>query len=475
MDCQQVWLWIQPAYSDSVKMILRFKYQLIFYYFVVIAILICAFLVYIMQQNRDFSIQSERDELIKYNTIIYQSYKNGVRFENVPIPQGMKVTVIDTTFKVLYHSIDIPLEKNDAVNDEVLEAKATGDGTSLRFSPIMNRQYLFYAKRYPEFYVRTSVPYEYEKVILDAPRTGYQYAIAILIIALVATLFYISNRLTRPLKAFNSFFNMVMANRKDFSSIEFPNNEYGDIGRKIVGTYEQLEQAKQFKQEVTHNIAHELKTPLTGIRAYLETIISDETMPPELMRKFADRAYRQTLRLSSLVNDVSVLNKLDEQSEYYKIEEVNIYDCLKEIEEELSYKLKANNTVFKPLISSELSIRSSHDIIYSLFKNLMDNTLEHAGPNTTITIMAGISQRSGDSNYRINFTYMDNGKGIPDDAADKLFDRFFRVEEGRARKSGGSGLGLAIVKNSVVFHKGDISVDNAPGGGIIFKFDLMSL
>ena len=198
-------------------------------------------------------------------------------------------------------------------------------------------------------------------------------------------------------------------------------------------------------------------------------------MPPEMMRKFAGRAYKQTLRLSSLVNDVSVLNKLDEQSEYYKIEEVNISNCLKEIEEELSYKLKENNTVFNPLISSELSIRSSHDIIYSLFKNLMDNTLEHAGPDTTITIMAGISQRSGDTNYRINFTYMDNGKGIPDDAIDKLFDRFYRIEEGRARKSGGSGLGLAIVKNSVLFHKGEISVDNAPEGGIIFKFDLMSL
>ena len=70
---------------------------------------------------------------------------------------------------------------------------------------------------------------------------------------------------------------------------------------------------------------------------------------------------------------------------------------------------------------------------------------------------------------------MDNGKGIPDDAIDKLFDRFYRIEEGRARKSGGSGLGLAIVKNSVLFHKGEITVDNDPEGGIIFKFDLMSL
>lgn len=456
-------------------MVLRFKYQLIFYYFVVIAILICTFLVYLLQQNRDFSLNTEREKLIEYNEEIYRLHVAGVPFEDMDIPARLKFTVIDTCFQVLYHSVDIPVTDMTDMRDEVLEAKMAGHGTSLRFSPVMNMQYLFYVQKYPEFYLKTSVPYQYEKVMLPAPHTGYQYAIAILILFLVITLIYISNRLTRPLKAFVTFFNMVKSNKKDFSLIEFPNNEYGDIGRKIVGTYQQLEQVKQFKQEVTHNIAHELKTPLTGIRAYLETIISDDTMPPELMRKFADRAYRQTLRLSSLVNDVSVLNKLDEQSEYYKIEDVNISACLREIEEELSYKLKENNTVFKPLISSELSIKSSHDIIYSLFKNLMDNTLEHAGPDTTITIMAGITQRSGDPNYRINFTYKDNGKGIPPDAIEKLFDRFYRIEQGRTRTSGGSGLGLAIVKNSVLFHKGEITVDNDPDGGIIFKFDLMSL
>ncbi len=304
---------------------------------------------------------------------------------------------------------------------------------------------------------------------------SYQYAILALIVILVVILFYISRKLTKPLKVFNDFFVLVKSNRKDFSGLTFPDNEYGEVGRKIVDTYEQLEKVKQFKQEMTNNIAHELKTPLTGMRAYLETVLEDEEMSGEQMRYFVQRAYNQSLRLTSLVNEVSALNKLDEQSEYYKIEDISIAACLKEIEEELSYKMKANNTTFLPKISRELTIRSSHDIIYSLFKNLVDNTLEHAGPNTEIKIMAGINQISGDPNYRISFTYMDNGKGIPDEAIGKLFDRFYRIEEGRGRKSGGSGLGLAIVKSSVLFHKGNISVEHNPGGGVIFKFDLMSL
>ena len=227
---------------------------------------------------------------------------------------------------------------------------------------------------------------------------------------------------------------------------------------------------------MTNNIAHELKTPLTGIRAYLETIMDDNTMDAEQMRHFVEKAYRQSLRLTSLVHDVSTLNKLDEQSDYYKIEEVNISACLKEIEEELAYKMKENNTTFSPKISSELSLGSNHDIIYSLFKNLIDNTLEHGGPDTEISIMAGIQQKSGESTYRISFTYTDNGVGIPDKSLERIFDRFYKVDKGRSRKAGGSsGLGLAIVKNAVLFHKGDIIVENRPEGGVVFKFDLMSL
>ena len=310
----------------------------------------------------------------------------------------------------------------------------------------------------------------------DGNHEHYQYAILLLIIALICTLVYISRRLTKPLKAFNDFFYVMSSNKKDFSKISFPDNEYGDIGRRIVDTYEQLEKAKKFKQEMTNNIAHELKTPLTGIRAYLETIIDDSSMDAEQMRMFVVKAYRQSLRLTSLVQDVSVLNKLEDQSDYYKIESVNISSCLKEIEDELAYKLKENNTTLNLKISNELSLGSNRDIIFSLFKNLIDNTLEHGGPDTEINIMAGIQQKSGESTYRIAFTYTDNGVGIPDKSLERIFDRFYKVDKGRSRKAGGSsGLGLAIVRNAVLFHNGDITVENRPEGGVMFKFDLMSL
>ncbi|MEG2849481.1 MAG: ATP-binding protein, partial [Bacteroidales bacterium] len=105
----------------------------------------------------------------------------------------------------------------------------------------------------------------------------------------------------------------------------------------------------------------------------------------------------------------------------------------------------------------------------------IDNTIEHGGEGSEITISAGIMQKSGDEGYRLNFTYADTGKGVPQETLERLFERFYRVEKGRTRKTGGSGLGLAIVKNSVLFHKGTISVENRDGGGLIFKFNLLSL
>ena len=191
--------------------------------------------------------------------------------------------------------------------------------------------------------------------------------------------------------------------------------------------------------------------------------------------QFIQKAYSQTLRLSNLIAEVSTLNKLDEGGETYKIEEVNISKCLQEVCEEIGYKLEANNIRFHPLISNELKLNGCYSLIYSLFKNLIDNSIEHGGNGIEISLSAGMEQISGEGGYKINFTYTDTGKGVPAEDLNRIFERFYRVEEGRTRKTGGSGLGLAIVKNSVLFHKGTICAECRPGGGIIFKFSLYSL
>lgn len=456
---------------------LKFQYQLILYYLMVITVVLLVAAIYTLQRNKDFSLNALQKELISYNNDIYSSYQSGLAFHKIDIPADVRLTVIDTMGTVIFDNRENAsiADENHLSRPEIIRAAANGEGTALRYSKNMDDEYLYCAKRYPDFYLRTASMYKNENVSQISEDNDYLYLIIALLLLLVASLVFISKKLTKPLKSFTEFTDILLSDHKDFTSVKFPHNEYGEIGAKIVDTFNQLEKTKQYKQQISHNIAHELKTPVTGIRAYLETILHDDNMDMDQVRRFAEKAYTQTIRLSSLINDVSTLNKIEEGADKFTIEEVNITNCIRDIQEELGYKLKANNITLKLLISSTLSINGCYSLIYSLFKNLIDNTIEHGGANSVITLNAGISQTSGEGGYRIYFTYTDNGKGVPDETLERLFERFYRIEKGRTRKTGGSGLGLAIVKNSVLFHKGSISVENRPKGGLIFKFNLMSL
>jgi Signal transduction histidine kinase len=226
-------------------------------------------------------------------------------------------------------------------------------------------------------------------------------------------------------------------------------------------------------KQIRNNIAHELKTPITGIRGYLETILRDENMDITQIRNFTQKAYYQTLRLSSLVNDVSILNKIEENSQNYLIENFNLFNCLKDIQEELEQKLKDNNTTITTNLKADDEFRGCYQLVYSLFKNLIDNTIEHAGKNTKI-VLSVEKNTILNKNLVYNFTFTDNGCGVPEEAIGKLFERYYTANTA-PKKKGSSGLGLAIVRNAVLFHNGKITVKNGENGGLTFKFNLFEI
>ena len=227
------------------------------------------------------------------------------------------------------------------------------------------------------------------------------------------------------------------------------------------------EDKNRLKRQLTQNVAHELKTPVSSIQGYLETIVSSPDIDSETKDQFIQRCYAQSRRLSSLLADISTLNKLDDAPQGYEFENVNILDLLQSIQRDVSMQMEANHVTFRALVEPEVVVNGNPSLLYSIFRNLTDNSIAYGGEGVTITVQI----LSEDSDF-YKFSFSDNGPGVAPEHIPHLFERFYRIDKGRSRKMGGTGLGLAIVKNSVLLHRGVISVRLGSAGGLEFIFTL---
>lgn len=243
------------------------------------------------------------------------------------------------------------------------------------------------------------------------------------------------------------------------------------IEKGKVSMYDKLRDSEEdkarLKRQLTQNVAHELKTPVSSIQGYLETIVSNPDIDAQTKDQFIQRCYAQSRRLSSLLADISTLNKLDDAPQGYEFEAVNIPDLLQSIRRDVSMQMEANHVTFRSLVEPGVEVNGNPSLLYSIFRNLTDNSIAYGGEEVTITV-----QVLSESTDFYTFSFSDNGPGVAPEHIPHLFERFYRIDKGRSRKMGGTGLGLAIVKNSVLLHRGTISVRLGIAGGLEFIFTL---
>lgn len=223
------------------------------------------------------------------------------------------------------------------------------------------------------------------------------------------------------------------------------------------------EKRRLLKQEMTNNIAHELRTPVTSIRGYLETILSLDPKDEERRRIFMDRAYVQTIRLSELIQDISMLTKIEEASDRFEKEPVYMKPLFDELGSDLAEKFREKDIRYNVNVADNVVIYGSRTLLYSIFRNLAENSISYGGNSIQITLHCYMETEDA-----IYFEFYDTGVGVEEKHLVRIFERFYRVNEGRTRDAGGSGLGLSIVKNAVLFHKGNIVARNRPEGGLLF-------
>ena len=227
------------------------------------------------------------------------------------------------------------------------------------------------------------------------------------------------------------------------------------------------EEQALLKRQLTQNISHELKTPVSSIQGFMETIINNPGMDPDKREFFIERCHAQAIRLSYLLQDISMLNKLDEGSGIFDRDDINLNDVIQNVLKDVSLELEEKNITTEVNLPCNATIKGNMSLLYSIFRNLVDNTLHYAGNDISIQINCFRVD-----NEFLHFSYADTGIGVDSKHLNHLFERFYRVDKGRSRKLGGTGLGLAIVKNAILFHQGRISAKHHPGGGLEFVFSL---
>ncbi len=365
------------------------------------------------------------------------------------LPRQIRFTLVDRNGRVQYDNVvhDVSDMPSHLDRPEVVGAMHYGTGYAVRLSSSVDSTYLYYALKTDNGeYIRVAMPYRVTFKDAISKETFLIYGLTLLLLGCLLILLFYRERL----------------------------------GKKILKADEQLEDTmrqaalqqeknRKLKREMTNNIAHELKTPVSSIRGFLEILSTTDNIPEEKKRYFIERAYQQTLRLSDLVTDIALITKLEEAETLFPRETVNLRAVAEEAVAELEPALTEASISLTDDLPAELQLsNANHSLLFAVFRNLVENTVRYAGKGVQIVIRVEDTPADG----YVHIEFYDTGKGVPEDCLERIFGRFERLDKGRDRRTGGTGLGLSIVKHAVSFHHGSIKAQNRPGGGLAFYFTL---
>lgn len=377
----------------------------------------------IYQNKREHAFRCDilhsRLQLNNYEEMLH--FSDSVKYKLKRPSAEIRVTVIDTLGNVLYDTEfqDVASMNNHLEREEVQLAMTHGSGYDIKRASTANRETYFYsATRFGDKIFRSAVPYKTPLTAsLEKDYTFLYYTVGILV--LIAIVLFLRHRLRKS-----------------------------------------EEDKQRIKRQLTQNAAHELKTPAASISGYLETLLGNKDLDAEKRTYFLEKCYAQSQRMSRLLNDMSTLTRLDEAAIERPNTEIDVILILQGILAETQSLFDKQNIILTTSLPNQLMMSGDSALIYSMFRNIIDNTLSYAVGATSFKVSA---QQRGEE---IEFTFADNGVGVNAAHLPHLFERFYRVDKGRSRKLGGTGLGLAIVKNIAVQYGGTATAETTPGGGL---------
>lgn len=411
-------------------------------------IIVICFMIFQYFREKDVKYDNINSQLQVCNNNLIRSIEDGASYEAgisacyFPI-DDIRVTIIDADGDVAYDSMyDADSLDNHLSRPEVISALATGTGYHIsRQSSSDGKQYFYSATKGQEIIVRCAVPYSAS--LEDVLKADWTFLWVLIVISIIVSLagYFSSLKLGKTIERLNQY-------------------------REQENALKEEQEKSRIKRQLTNNINHELKTPVASIQVCLETLLSGISLTEEKRTGLLERCYAHNDRLRHLLEDVSLITRLEDGSSSIERVPVVINDLLDEIKVEFTCIPDEDRMNLITDFNEKVVVNGSPSLLGSIFRNLTENAISYSEGRTIHIALA-------ENNLKYcRIIFEDDGIGVDEKNLPRLFERFYRVDKGRSRSKGGTGLGLAIVKHAVLFHGGSITVSNRPSGGLRFEFTL---
>lgn len=290
--------------------------------------------------------------------------------------------------------------------------------------------------------------------------------ISYLLVLIVIFMFFI-NRILKPLEDVKLAANEIKKGNLDFKITYTKRDEIGAVFDAIEEMRNELKEASDIRNqyeenrnELLSNITHDLKTPITSIKGYVEGIIDGVADTPEKVQKYAKTIYKHSVDMDALINDLFLMSKLDVDQMAFNFETFSLDEFLTDCYEDFYFDLSSKNIEIKydNLTSGQNMIEGDRQTLKRAMINLIQNSIHHFDKEDK-QIHITLSE-DGD---KAVITLKDNGKGIPEDQIKAIFKRFYRIDDSRSSGYGGSGIGLSIVEKIIEKHNGRVEAKSEFG------------
>ncbi len=320
---------------------------------------------------------------------------------------------------------------------------------------------------------------------LVGDRDQILFVMVILAVGLTFLAIYSSRFYSRNINILRDFARRSAMDPDFVPGVDYPHDDLGEIAKQIVSLHNErqhavsqlkkehdiamhaIEEKSLQKRQLTNNINHELKTPIGVIKGYLETLVNMPDLDEETRNHFIRKALNHAERLADLIADVSAITRLEEGAQIINTECIDYHELVYKFAYDVRESGILGQIEFTYDVPMGLKVRGNVNLLSAMLMNLAKNTANYSCGTTCSLEYLG---QTADDFYK--FCFYDDGVGVPEESLEHIFDRFYRIDVGRSRKTGGTGLGLSIVYSTISALGGEIHASNRHNAGIQITFTL---